>query len=254
MNVLKETIKETGYSSLFRISWSTEELAALRIEGAEKLQTATYSRAAQFDLHLSWPRLMNLVTDKAITARLSEVFEEDSLQLVETRLYPKLPQSGVNWHIDIDQLQYFEPSLLSDGSGDFHSITTWLALGDVPVEMGALQAVHYRHIDLHRLVETNRSQQLSAAGGKPSRRYQEICAEEAQRLRDHIKIFPMKAGEFCLFDPRNLHTGGANVTNQIRLGMVLRYCASRVKVNPKFSKKRKLQITPINCGSVESLQ
>jgi ectoine hydroxylase-related dioxygenase (phytanoyl-CoA dioxygenase family) len=236
MSSLKETIKQTGRSPIFRVSWSDEKLAELRREGARYIEQAARERMAQFDRHLSWPSLLDLVTDEVIMSHLADVFGEDSFQLVETRLYPKQPHKGTAWHIDFKQLEDFHPSLLDSDSDDFHSVTTWLALADVPAEMGAIQFVHYKYVDLAKLVRTKRNQPA---------RYEDVCAAEARRLSQHIETLPMKAGEFVLFDPRDLHTGAANQTNQLRLGLVIRYCMSHVRVDPGFSKKGDLQIVQI---------
>jgi ectoine hydroxylase-related dioxygenase (phytanoyl-CoA dioxygenase family) len=239
---LKDNIRQTGRSPIFRVSWSEAQLAELRNEGARQIQLAATDKEAQFDLHLLWPKLLDLVTDPVILARHSEVFAEGSFQLVETRLYPKPPQSGPAWHIDRSQLLHFQPSLLHSNSDDFHSVTTWLALADVPAEMGPIQFIHYKRVNVRRLVRMRKNR---AADG-----YWEACKLEAERLHDHIETLPMKAGEFCMFDPRNLHTGAANRTNQFRLGMVLRYCASHVKVASRFSKKGNLEILQIRNGRV----
>ena len=243
MTSLKDTIKQTGRSPIFRVSWSEAKLAALRREGARKIQLAATERQAQFDLHLSWAKLLDLITDPVIISHHADVFGEDSFQLVETRLYPKPPQSGEEWHIDILQLLCYKPSLLDTTSDDFHSITTWLALGDVPAEMGPLQFIHYKHVNLRRLVRLKRNQ--------PSRYWEEIRLE-VERLHDHVETLPMKAGEFCMFDPRNLHTGAVNRTNDLRLGLVLRYCASHVRVDPRFSKIGRSEILHIRNGKVSS--
>ena len=242
MTSLKATIRRTGRSPIFRVSWSENELAEFRKEGAQKIRLAARERLAQFDLHLSWPKLLDLVTDKVILSHLTDVFDDDSFQLVETRLYPKRPKSFVQWHIDVKQLEYYEPSLLNSKSDNFHSVTTWLALGDVPVEMGPLQFVHYKHVDLQKLVRAWRHQ--------ADRRYREECAAEAEYLRDHVETLPMKAGEFCMFDPRNLHTGAPNHSNQFRLGLVVRYCASHDRVDTRFSKSGLLRIIQIKNGRV----
>src|SRR5262249_7906067 len=136
MTSLKDTIRQTGRSPIFRVSWSKAKLAELRREGARKIQLAATQRQAQFDRHLSWAKLLDLITDPVIISHHADVFAEDSFQLVETRLYPKPPQAGEDWHIDFYQLLYYKPSLLDSDLGDFHSVTTWLALADVPVEMG----------------------------------------------------------------------------------------------------------------------
>ena len=94
MTSLKDTIRQTGRSPIFRVSWSEAKLAELRREGARKIQLAATQRQAQFDLHLSWAKLLDLITDPVIISHHADVFAEDSFQLVETRLYPKPPQSG----------------------------------------------------------------------------------------------------------------------------------------------------------------
>ena len=243
MTSLKDTIRQTGRSPIFRVSWSEAKLAELRREGARKIQLAATQRQAQFDLHLSWAKLLDLITDPVIISHHADVFAEDSFQLVETRLYPKPPQAGENWHIDFHQLLYYKPSLLDSDLDDFHSVTTWLALADVPAEMGPLQFIHYKHVDVRRLVRMQRNQLM---------RYREECRREAERLHDHVETLPMKAGEFCMFDPRNLHTGAANRTNDLRLGLVLRYCASHVRVDPRFSKTGSPEILHIRNGKVSS--
>jgi ectoine hydroxylase-related dioxygenase (phytanoyl-CoA dioxygenase family) len=241
MTSLRDTIRQTGRSPIFRVSWSEDKLAELRSEGARRIQQAATHRQAQFDLHLSWPKLLNLITDQVIISHLADVLGGDSFQLVETRLYPKPPQSEASWHIDVLQLLHYKPSLLDGLSDDFHSVTTWLALADVPAEMGPFQFIHYKHVDLRGLVRMYRNH---------TERYREECRLDAERLHDHIETLPMKAGEFCMFDPRNLHTGATNRTNQLRLGLVIRYCAKHVKVDPRFSKKGKLEILQVTNGKV----
>ena len=248
MNSITDDIKRTGRSNIFKVSWSDDELSALRTEGADKLQRAAKSRMAQFDLHHTWPRLLDLITDTAIVTRLAEVFGDDSFQLVETRLYPKPPSADINWHIDFQQLECFEPSLLNSDSDDFHSITTWLALDNVSEEMGALKMVHYKYIDLHKIVRARRGETGQKNAQEVMLHYRKTCETEADRMREYVETLPMKAGEFCLFDPRDLHTGGANRTDRLRLGMVMRYCANNVHVNPKFSKHGALRIISIRNG------
>jgi ectoine hydroxylase-related dioxygenase (phytanoyl-CoA dioxygenase family) len=239
MSTLRDTIEETGRSPVARVSWSDDDLADLRDEGWDRIELAATKRWAQFDVHLDWPGLFELVTDEAIIAQLTEIFGDDTFQLVETRLYPKGPGAGAEWHIDVWQLLYYEPSLIRRES-EFHSVTTWLALDDVPAEMGPIQLVHYKHVNLERLVRLHRD--------KMPKRYRHACAMEAERNSDLIETVPMKAGEFVMFDPRNLHTGDANRTTRPRLGMVLRYCASHVRVDPRFSKTGSLQIVRIENG------
>src|SRR5215469_8664793 len=156
MTSLKDTIRQTGRSPIFRVSWPEAKLAELRREGARKIQLAATQRQAQIDLHLSWAKLLDLITDPVIISHHADVFAEDSFQLVETRLYPKPPQRGENWHIDFQQLLYYMPNLLDSDLDDFHSVTTWLALADVPAEMGPLQFIHYKHVDVKRLVRMQR--------------------------------------------------------------------------------------------------
>ena len=240
MSSLREMIVRTGRSPIFRVSWSADDLASLRKEGAQRIQMAATERSAQFDLHLAWPGLLNLITDKVILSHLTDVFGEDCFQLVETRLYPKPPGSKTQWHIDLRQLLHYSPSLLDDPDV-FHSVTTWLALGDVTADMGPIQMLHYRHVNLRKLVRLNRDRTF---------RYREECEAEAERQPDRIETLPMKAGEFVMFDPRNLHTGAPNKTRQLRLGLVLRYCASHVHVDPRFSKNGDLRIVQIRRGKV----
>jgi ectoine hydroxylase-related dioxygenase (phytanoyl-CoA dioxygenase family) len=242
MGRLRETIERTGRSPISHVSWSKEDLATLREEGADKIARAGGRWRAQFDLHLSWPKLFNLVTDKSILAHLTEIFDDDCFQLVETRLYPKQPGDGVEWHIDVWQLLYYHPSLIRRDA-DFHSVTTWLALDDVSADMGPIQMVHYKHVDLEKLVRLHRN--------RMTLRYKNQCQAEADRQPDRVDAMPMKAGEFVMFDPRNLHTGGANQTKRPRLGMVLRYCARHVRVDPRFSKSGALRIVQIEKGTAK---
>jgi len=239
MSTLREMIEGTGCSPVCRVSWHDDELAALRTEGAERIELATRERWAQFDLHLEWPGLFDLVTDEAILSNLADLFGENCFQLVETRLYPKPPGGGIEWHIDVWQLLYYRPSLATSDS-ECHSVTTWLALDDVPADMGPIQMVHHKHVDLDRLVRLHRN--------RMPRRYKAACEAEARRHADLVETFAMKAGEFVMFDPRNLHTGAPNRTRRPRLGIVVRYCASRVRVDPKFSKTGELNIVRIENG------
>ena len=239
MSTLRNAIDSTGSAPLSRVSWSDDDLAALRAEGAQKIKLAETERLAQFDLHLDWPDLFDLVTDENILSQLSEMFGDDRFQLVETRLYPKRPGAGLEWHIDTWQLIYYQPSL-ARRDAEFHSVTTWLALDDVPAEMGPIQMIHYKHVDLERLVRLHQN--------RMPRRYRAACEAEAQRHQDLVQTVPMKAGEFVMFDPRNLHTGAPNTTDRPRLGIVLRYCASHVRVDPRFSKTGTLNIVRIEHG------
>jgi ectoine hydroxylase-related dioxygenase (phytanoyl-CoA dioxygenase family) len=243
MSTLKKTIDRTGCSPVSRVSWSDEDLAALRAEGAHKIQQAATQRWAQFDLHLDWPGLFDLVTDKQILSELTDIFGDDCFQLVETRLYPKRPGAGIEWHIDVWQLLYYEPNLAGRDS-EFHSVTIWLALDDVPTEMGPIQMVHYKHVDLERLVRLRRNHMLD--------RYKAACEAEARRQGDLVQTLPMKAGEYVMFDPRNLHTGAPNRTDRPRLGIVLRYCARHVRVDPRFSKKGALKKGALTIVRIEN--
>jgi ectoine hydroxylase-related dioxygenase (phytanoyl-CoA dioxygenase family) len=243
MSTLKKTIDRTGCAPISRVSWSDEDLAALRAEGAHKIQRAATQRWAQFDVHLDWPGLFDLVTDKQILSELTDIFGDDCFQLVETRLYPKRPGTGIEWHIDVWQLLYYEPNLAGRDS-EFHSVTIWLALDDVPTEMGPIQMVHYKHVDLERLVRLHRNHMRD--------RYKAACAAEALRRGDLVQTLPMKAGEYVMFDPRNLHTGAPNRTNRPRLGIVLRYCARHVRVDPRFSKKSALNKGALNIVRIEN--
>jgi len=239
MSALRQMIERTGRSPISRVSWPEADLAALREDGASKIDAAANDRQAQFDVHLRWPGLFDLVTDKAILAQLTEVFGDDCFQLVETRLYPKRPGAGSEWHIDVWQLLYYEPNLIRRDA-DFHSVTTWLALDDVSEQMGPMQFINYKHVNLERLIRLHRNGMR--------RRYWQACAAEAERHSDNVESLPMKAGEFVLFDPRNLHTGAPNRSTRLRLGIVLRYCARHVRVDPRFSKSGSLRIVQIEEG------
>ena len=237
---LREVIQTTGRSPISRVSWSDDQLAELRASGSHLLRRAARRHRAQFDLHHWWPEFLDLVTDPAIIADLEEVFGADSFQLVETRIYPKPPHSPARWHIDVAQLLAYSPSLLDTSSEELHSVTTWLALEDVPREMGALKLLHHRGIDLHRLVRARRNQSIDV--------YHELCAAEARKRRSDVETLAMKAGEYCIFDPRNLHTGATNNTDQHRLGVVIRYCAKHVQVQSRFSKRGQLRIMWVKNG------
>jgi ectoine hydroxylase-related dioxygenase (phytanoyl-CoA dioxygenase family) len=240
VTTLRELIQATGRAPISRVTWSDDELFELRSSGSHLLRRAARRRRAQFDLHHSWPELLDLVTDSAIVADLEELFGTDSFQLVETRVFPKPPHSPAHWHIDIAQLLAYRPSLLDTSSAVLHSVTTWLALEDVPLEMGALKMLHHTHIDLNRLVRAKKE--------GSERDYYELCAAEARKRRREVEVFAMKAGEYCIFDPRNLHTGATNCTDQYRHAVVMRYCAQHVDVKSKFSKRGRLRILTMKSG------
>lgn len=162
------------------------------------------------DLHLIQNWAWSVVNDPRIVIPITQVLGPNVL-LWSTNWFIKEPgdQKIVSYHQDANYWG-LEP----------HDVATaWLALSDAPSRSGPMSFVPGSHREeLHSHTNTFSENNLLSRG-------QEINKPIDERLS---KLAPLKAGEMSLHHVRTIHNSGPNDSEDRRIGMVLRYCATHV--------------------------
>ena len=163
------------------------------------------------DLHLIQNWAWSVVNDPRIVIPITQVLGPNVL-LWSTNWFIKEPgdQKIVSYHQDANYWG-LEP----------HDVATaWLALSDAPSRSGPMSFVPGSHREeLHSHTNTFSENNLLSRG-------QEINKPIDERL---CKLAPLKAGEMSLHHVRTIHNSGPNDSEDRRIGMVLRYCATHVQ-------------------------
>lgn len=126
-----------------------------------------YGRFSVRDMHLVDTDVSKLVAHPEVSVKLQQILGEN-LTLWRSKLFHKRPgDAEIEWHqewgaFNGEEIGNDKPSLKPSkdvGQDDYWNLTIWVALHDVPVELGAMQFIRgsYQHrypIDMIPMVES----------------------------------------------------------------------------------------------------
>jgi len=197
-----------GYLSPLPV-FDAEEVRDLRarFEAFEELHGSTL----RTDLHLLEKWAWNAVTDGRVVDPVVALLGPDVL-LWSLNWFIKEPGDGkiVSMHQDAS---YW-------GLQPHDVVTAWIALSPASVATGPMMFVpgsHKGELKMHE--NTFAADNLLTRG-------QTINEPD---LQSRSKLAPLAAGEMSLHHVRLVHGSGENTTNDRRIGMVLRFCATHVR-------------------------
>ena len=169
------------------------------------------SVAKRTDLHLAQRWAWDVIHDPRIVSR------------VACLLGPNVLLWSINWFIKEPNTSKFV-SMHQDanywGLKPFNVITAWIALSDASLETGPMRFLPGSHkAPLHEHDNTYHKDNLLSRG------------QVIKTSIDETKVLsaPLSAGEMSLHHVGIVHGSGPNTTNDRRIGMVLRYCATDVR-------------------------
>jgi len=202
-----------GFLSPIKV-FSSREAAALRQQFEDfENHFGGIDKAASIrtDLHLLQSWAWSVVNDPRIVTPITQILGPNVL-LWSTNWFIKEPddQKIVSYHQDANYWG-LEP----------HDVATaWLAISDAPNETGPMNFVPGSHKEeLYDHTNTFAENNLLTRGQEINRTIDESLSEPA----------PLKAGEMSLHHVRTIHNSGPNDSQDRRIGMVLRYCATHVQ-------------------------
>ena len=206
---------ERGYLSPRRAIEEHEALACRRalesFEAGGARGNGLQARLPATDLHLLFRWAWDLVHDPRIVDPVTDVLGPDVL-LWSLNWFIKEARDGkfVTWHQDAT---YW-------GLEPHDVITAWVALSDAGLETGPMKFLPGSHKGtLHRHENTHNEDNLLSRGQRIDADLDESTAVLA----------PLAAGEMSLHHVRLAHGSEPNRTDDRRIGLVLRYCATHVR-------------------------
>lgn len=206
-----DSFHKNGYYSPVRV-FSKAETYQLRrnLETVEKRFGKAESKRYITDMHLITNWAWNVVHDPRIVDPITDVLGPNVL-LWSLNWFIKEPQDRkfVSYHQDAT---YW-------GLEPHDVVTAWVALSDASVATGPMKFVpgsHREEIREHE--DTFGKNNLLSRGQVISGAIDEQCTVRA----------PLEVGEMSLHHVRLIHGSTPNKTDDRRIGMVLRYCATHV--------------------------
>ena len=203
--------RENGYVSPRRV-FSESETKDLR-SALESFETSQGTRAASMrtDMHLILKWAWDLVRDPRIVDPVSDL------------LGPNVLLWSLNWFIKEAQDRKFV-SYHQDatywGLYPYDVVTAWVALSDASMDTGPMKFVKGSH------KEPIRDHRDSFGKNNLLSRGQVI---QGGIDSGKVAFAPLRAGEMSLHHVCTIHGSNPNQTDDRRIGMVLRYCATHVK-------------------------
>ena len=206
---------ERGYLSPLPAIEEHEALACRRALEAFEAEGASgngaQARLPAADLHLLFRWAWDVVHDPRIVVPVSDVLGPNVL-LWSLNWFIKEARDGkfVTWHQDAT---YW-------GLEPHDVVTAWVALSDAGPETGPMRFLPGSHRGaLYRHENTHHEDNLLSRG---------------QRIDDDLDedsavLAPLRAGEMSLHHVRLVHGSVPNRTDDRRIGLVLRYCATHVR-------------------------
>ena len=206
------TFNEQGFLSPHRV-YSEPHTQQLRAQFESLSTRFGNDRAVRLhtDLHLIQRWAWDVVHEPRIVDPVSDVLGPNVL-LWSLNWFIKEPQDGkfVTFHQDAT---YW-------GLEPHDVVTAWLALSDSTEPTGPMKFVCGSHREaVHAHEDTFGSNNLLSRG--------QVIQSEIDENR--VALAPLKAGEMSLHHVRLIHGSDPNRTNDRRIGMVMRYCATHVR-------------------------
>lgn len=207
-----ERFDRDGYLAPIDV-FDPDEVAALRaeFEEFEARHGPEGAIAMRTDLHLLHRWVWDAVTNPRVVGPLVSVLGPDVL-LWSLNWFIKEARDGkyVSLHQDAN---YW-------GLEPHEVVTAWIALSDASPPTGPMQFLPGTHRgELHRHENTYAADNLLSRGQRVDA---ELDISAAQ-------LAPLAAGQMSLHHVRLVHGSGPNETDDRRIGMVLRFCATSVR-------------------------
>ena len=181
-----------------------------RLEAAEALAEPGQERPARQGLPLTHAWAWDLVHDPRIVEPIAAVLGPDVL-LWSMDWFIKPPGPAfVSYHQDAT---YW-------GLEPHHVATAWIALSDASIETGPMRFLPGSHLG-----PVYEQDDTYAANNILSRGQVVRCEVDEAKTR----LAPLAAGEMSIHHVRVIHGSAPNRTQDRRIGMVLRYCATDVR-------------------------
>ncbi|MDA1077255.1 MAG: phytanoyl-CoA dioxygenase family protein [Proteobacteria bacterium] len=208
----KAEFERDGYLSALPV-FGLKEVQELRqsFENFEQRVGRERSLVQRTDLHLLERWAWQAVTDPRIVQPVCSLLGPDVL-LWSTNWFIKEPRDGkfVSLHQDANYWGLLPHDV----------VTAWVALSDAGPQTGPMQFLPGSHRgQLFDQTNTYDKTNLLSRG-------QTIVADLDL---SHAALAPLKAGEMSLHHVRTIHGSRPNETDDRRIGMVLRYCATHVR-------------------------
>ena len=206
-----ERFQRDGFLFPIRVFSEAETLAYRdRLEAAEAAAKPCAERAARAGLPITHAWAWDLVHDPRIVEPISAVLGPNVL-LWSMDWFIKPPGSSyVTYHQDAT---YW-------GLWPHHVATAWVALSDAGPDTGPMRFVPGSHRgELFEQEETYAEDNLLSRGQAVK-----TTVDESKTV-----LAPLASGEMSLHHVRIVHGSSPNRTDDRRIGMVLRYCATDVR-------------------------
>ena len=167
--------------------------------------------------HLVLPIAIELARTPAILDAVESILGPDLL-VWSTEFFIKEAQTNkiVSWHQD---MTYWGLGEEADGDTE-HLVSVWIALSPATMDSGCMKFVagsHKQAIQPH--IDTFSEENLLSRG-------QELAVEVDPQDEVNIELQP---GQFSIHHGRMFHASGPNVSNDRRIGCVIRYVTPDVK-------------------------
>lgn len=206
-----ESFRADGFYSPIRV-YTDAETAKLR------------SQFEEFEKRFGQPESKRYITDMHLITRWAwdVVHEPRIVEPVTAILGTNVLLWSLNWFIKEPQDQKFV-SYHQDatywGLEPHDVVTAWVALSDASEATGPMKFVPGSHLeDVREHDDTFGENNLLSRG-----QVIDGAIDEAS-----VVLAPLQAGEMSLHDVRLIHGSTPNLTDDRRIGMVLRYCATHV--------------------------
>lgn len=206
-----EAFHQNGYHTPHRV-FTEKETTDFRLK-LEALDTLVGDKAVSMrtDMHLIQKWAWDVVHDPRIVDPVSDVLGPDVL-LWSLNWFIKEPRDGkfVTYHQDAT---YW-------GLEPHNVVTAWVALSDASSSTGPMKFIPGSHRDeVYEHLDTFGEDNLLSRG-----QVIQTDIDEADAVAS-----PLQPGEMSLHHVRLIHGSEPNQTDDRRIGMVLRYCATNVR-------------------------
>ena len=193
-------------------AFTSDETRTLRqrVETVEAAAGPGKERAARAGLPVTHTWAWDLVHDPRIVHPISDVLGDDVLLWSMDWFIKEPGPSFVSYHQDAT---YW-------GLEPHHVATAWIALSDAGPRTGPMRFIPGSHKGpLFEQDDTFEDNNLLSRGQRVK-----TDVDESQGV-----LAPLSAGEMSLHHVRTIHGSDPNLTDDRRIGMVLRYCATDVR-------------------------
>ncbi|HEX5417565.1 MAG TPA: phytanoyl-CoA dioxygenase family protein [Chloroflexota bacterium] len=222
---------------------SPEEVAEFRaalIETSEKHRhDYTFNKGDQYTQHVNVWTVHPGVRRQVFNPKLAEIArllsQSARVRIWHDQWIVKMPGDRPSrWHQDLTLWPMIESGPL----------TCWIALVDVPVEMGCMHFIPGSHRWGRFACGTLPNTTLETLDGV------RLLVPEDKHDQLRPVVVPLKAGSCTFHNCLTLHYAGPNQTDQERLGFIVNYMPGRIT----FSGKKHVTTDPLNLAEGQPLE